>query len=108
MQKKILRITYNLKFNDTCRHIFKQNNIMTFYSNYIYSLIFFALTNKKFFDLNTHIHHHNTRNKDNIHLTNINLTKVKKVSYFSCIRMFNHLPNNIKSLDFNIKKHKIL
>jgi hypothetical protein len=28
--------------------------------------------------------------------------------YFSCIRMFNHLPNHIKSLDFNIKKHKKL
>jgi hypothetical protein len=106
MQKKILRIIYNLKFNDTCRNILKQNNIMNFYSNYMYSLILFALTNKKFFDLNTHIHQHNTRNKDNMHLTNINLTKVKKGPYFSCIRMFNHLPNNIKSIDFNIKNIK--
>jgi hypothetical protein len=53
-----------------------------------------------------HIHQHNTRNKDNMHLTNINLTKVKKRPYSSCIRMLNHLPNNINSLDFNIKKHK--
>ena len=80
---------------------------MTFYSNYVYSLILFALT-KKFFDLNTHVHQHNTRNNDNMHLTNINLTKVKKGPYFSCICMFNHLPNNIKSLDFNMKKHKKL
>ena len=36
----------------------------------------------------------------------MHLTKVKKAPYFSCVRMFNHLPNNIKSLDFNIKKHK--
>jgi hypothetical protein len=32
MQKKILRIIYNLKTTDTCRNIFTQNHIMTFYS----------------------------------------------------------------------------
>ena len=79
---------------------------MTLFSYYIYSLILFALNNKEFFDLNIHIHQHNIRNKGNMHLTNINLTKVKKGPYFSCIRMFNQLPNKFKSLDFNIKKHK--
>jgi len=83
-----------------------QNHIMTIFSYYMYSLILFALNNKKNFDLYVHIHQHNTRNKGNMHLTNINRTKVKKGPYFSCISMFNHLPNNIKSLDFNIKKHK--
>ena len=106
MQKEILRIIYNLKPRDTCRNVFMQNHIMTFFSYYIYSLILFASNNKEFFDLNAHIHQYNTRNKGNMHLTNISLTKVKKGPYFSSIRMFNHLPNNIKSLDFNIKKHK--
>jgi hypothetical protein len=43
-----------------------------------------------------------------MHLTIINLTKVKKGPYFSCIRMLNHLPDNIKTLNFNIKKQKEL
>jgi hypothetical protein len=106
MQKKILRIIHNLNTSDTCRNIFTQNHIMTFYSYYIYSLILFASNNKELFDLNTHIHQYNTRNKENIYLTNMNLTKVKKGLYFSFIRMFYNLPNNIKSLDSNIKKHK--
>ena len=92
MQKKILRIIYNLKPNDSCRDIFKQNYITTFFSYYIYSLILYASKNKKQFELNLDIHQHNTRNKDNMHLSNINLVKVQKGPYFSCIRMFNHLP----------------
>jgi hypothetical protein len=106
MQKKILRIIYNLNPRDTCRNTFTQNHIMIFYSYYIYSLILFALNNKELFDLNIQIHQYNTRIKDNMHLTNMNFTKVKKGPCFSCIRMFNHLPNNVKSLDFNIKTHK--
>jgi hypothetical protein len=65
-----------------------------------------VFNNRNLFDLNTHIHQHDTRNKDNILLTNINLAKVKKGPYFSCTLMFNHLPNNMKSLDLGIKKHK--
>jgi hypothetical protein len=56
MQKKMLRIIYNLKTTDTCRNIFTQNHIMTFYSCYICSLILFVFNNRNLFDLNTHIH----------------------------------------------------
>jgi hypothetical protein len=63
MQKKILRRIYNLKATDSCRNIFIQNKLMTFYSYYIYLLILFVLNNRKLFDLNVHIHQHDTRNK---------------------------------------------
>ena len=106
MQKRILRIIYNLKPTDSCRNTFKQNSIMTFFSYYIYSLILFVSKNKNQFKLNVDIHQHDTRSKDNIYLPNINLDKVKRGPHFSCIRMFNHLPRNIKALDFNISKHK--
>ena len=43
-----------------------------------------------------------------MHLSNINLVKVQKGPYFSCIRTFNHLSKNIKALNFNTKKHKRL
>ena len=55
MQKRILRIIYNLKPTDSCRNTFKQNNIMTFFSYYIYSLILFVSKNKNQFKLNVDI-----------------------------------------------------
>lgn len=46
LQKKILRIITNKKPRDSCRELFKDLQIMTLYSQYIYSLIFVVLNNK--------------------------------------------------------------
>ena len=35
MQKKLLRIIFNLNPTDSCRNIFKQNQIMTLYLYYM-------------------------------------------------------------------------
>ena len=58
------------------------------------------------FNLNTQVHQHDTRTKNDIHLPSIHLTKVKKGPYFSCIQMFNHLPERIISLDPMQRMHK--
>jgi hypothetical protein len=39
-QKKILRIIYNIGPRDSCRKIFKENHIFTFFSQYIYSYLY--------------------------------------------------------------------
>jgi hypothetical protein len=76
IKRKILRIIYNLKETESCRNIFVQNNLMTFYSYYIYSTILFVLNNRNLFNLNTQVNQHDTRSKNNFHLPSINLTKV--------------------------------
>jgi len=44
LQKRIIRIITNTKPRDSCREVFKNMEIMTLYSQYIYSLI--SLGNK--------------------------------------------------------------
>jgi hypothetical protein len=107
VQKKILRIIYNLKPRDSCRELFQLKQMMTMYSLYIYSLILFVINNGDL-ESNSAIHGYNTRNKNNFHPTNLNLTKVKKGPYYSCIKMYNHLPNSIKVHNHNIHKFKII
>ena len=107
-KKKILRIIYNLKPRDSCRELFQQKQIMTLYSLYIYSLILFVINNGDLFESNVEIHGYNTRIKNNFHPTNLNLTKVKKGPYYSCIKMYNHLPTSIKVHKHNIHKFKIV
>jgi hypothetical protein len=51
LQKKSLQIIYNIKPRDSCRKLFRDNLIMTFYSLYLYSLILFVTNNKCLFDL---------------------------------------------------------
>ena len=52
--------------------------IMTLYSQYIFSLILFAVKNKHLFTSNNEIHTYKTRNYLNFLLPTVNLTKFYK------------------------------
>jgi len=56
LQKKIVRIIFNTGIRESCREAFKNMQIMTFYSQYIFSLILFTVENKQLFTLNSEIH----------------------------------------------------
>jgi len=101
LQQKIIRIITNTRPRDSCREIFKNMQIMTLYSQYIYSIILFTVNNKHLFTPNNEIHKYNTRNNNNLHPALVNLTKFSKGPYISGIKVFNHLPQHLKTLDHN-------
>jgi hypothetical protein len=75
LQEKIIRIITNTRPRDSCREIFRNIQIMTLYSQNIYSIILFTVNNKHLFTTNNGIHKHNTRNNNNLHPALTNLTK---------------------------------
>jgi hypothetical protein len=75
--------------------------IMTLYSQYIYSLVLYTINNKHLFDKNNEIHKHKTRNNNNLHRPVANLSKFNKGAYVSGIKVFNYLPQYIKDLTDN-------
>jgi hypothetical protein len=79
---------------------------MTFYSCYIYSLILFVTNNTELFKFNKELHGHNTRINTNLYPKNVRLTKVTKGPHTTGIRVFNHLPQNIKVLLHNAQQFK--
>jgi len=97
-QKKIIRIITNTRPGDSCREVFKSMEIMTLYSQYIYSLILYTINNKHLFDTNNEIHKYKTRSNNNLHRPIANLSKFNKGAYISGIKVFNHLPQYIKAL----------
>jgi hypothetical protein len=106
LQKKIIRTITNTKPRDSCRDAFKKFQIMTLYSQYIYSLVLYTVNNKHLFEANNEIHKYETRNNNNLHLPLANLTKFSKGAYISGIKAFNHLPQSIKNLIKNQKHFK--
>ena len=106
LQKKILRIISNMKPRDSCRELFKNMQIIALYELYINSLILFVVNNKYLFALNNEIHKYNTRNKNNSHFPSVHLTRVSKGPYITGIKLYNHLPQIIKTLDHNSRKFK--
>jgi hypothetical protein len=81
LQKKILQMIYNIKPRDSCRKLFRDNQIMTFYSLYLYSLTLFVAKNKCLFDPNNAFHRYNTRVNKNLHLPSIHPMKYAKGPY---------------------------
>jgi len=76
------------------------------YSQYIYSLVLYTINNKHLFDTNNEIHKYKTRNNNNLHLPIANLSKFNKGAYISGIKVFNHLPQYIKTLTNDHKYFK--
>jgi hypothetical protein len=69
-------------------------------------LALFVIKNMEIFTPNSDIHTKNTRNKSNLYLPQIRLTKYQKCVYFAGIQIFNHLPQKIKELSNNTNKFK--
>jgi len=92
----------------SCREVFKSMEIMTLYSQYIYSLVLYTINNKYVFDTNNEIHkyEYKTRNNNNLHRPMANLSKFNKGAYISGIKVFNHLPQYIKTLTNDHKYFK--
>ena len=106
IQKRILRIITNKSKHDSCRHLFKQLQILTLPSQYILSLLVFVAKNRNLFLSNSEIHNLNTRYNYNSHLPTTNLTLVQKGVLYSGSKIFNNLPPHIKSLSDDFKHFK--
>ena len=105
-QKRIVRIIMKAKARDSCREMFSKLGILTLYSQYIFSTLMFVVKHKDIFTINVELHKINTRQKLDLHVPSVSLTKVQKGVYYSGITLFNFLPLNIKKVAHNINKFK--
>jgi hypothetical protein len=106
LQKRIIRIITNTGVRESCREAFKNLEIMA-YSQYIFSLILFAVKKKHLFTSSKEIHTYKTRNYLNFHLPTVSLTKFYKGPYVSGTKAFSHLPWHIKILVSDMKCFKL-
>jgi len=88
--------------------MFKKLNILPLHSQYILSLLLFVVKNIEEFISNSEVHSSNIRHRSDLYAPSIKLTKYQKAVYYSGIKIFNHLPQNIKNLSWNVKKFKLV
>jgi len=105
-KKKIIRIITNTASHDSCCQPFKQLQVLSLPSQYIFSLLIFVNKNRGLFQSNSEIHDLNTRFNHNLHLPSANLTLVQKAVLCSGSKIYNHLPLNIKVLSNDTKIFK--
>jgi hypothetical protein len=98
IQKTMIRIMTNLAPRDSCRVMFQELRILSLYSQYIYSVLIYLAGNIQLYTMNREVHNYNTRISSDLHLPNANLTKYQKGVYYMGIKLYYHLPTDIKNL----------
>jgi len=106
IKKRIIRIITITGSRDSCRQLYKQLQILSLPSQYIFSLLAFVNKNRGLFQSNSEIHDLNTHFNHNFHLLSTNLTLVQKAILYSGSKIYNHLPSNIKVLSNDTKFSK--
>jgi len=92
LQKKIIRIMMGCRIRDSCRKLFLNLENLPLPSQYILSLLLFMIRNKNQFQVNSEIHHINTRQHANLHQPSVNSRKYQKglhcvgVKVLTCFR----------------------
>ena len=97
IQKRI-RILANKGKREPCRDLYKQLQILTLLSQYIFSLLVFVVKHRNLFVSNSEIHNINTRCNYDLHLPTTRLTLMQKWVLYLGSRIYNHLPFHIKGL----------
>ena len=106
LQKRTIRTMMNVDNRVSCQKLFKKLNILPLHSQYILSLLLFVVKNINEFKYNFDVHSINTRHRADLFPPTTTLSKYHKGVYYSGIKLFNHLPQHIKRLSYNIKKFK--
>jgi hypothetical protein len=103
IQKNVIGIMMGLKERDSCRDSFKEMEIFPLCSQYIYSLMLHTVNNINLFTRNTEVHNIDTRQNINLFLPSTSSTKVQKGAHYSGIKIYNHLPRELKQLSSDQK-----
>jgi hypothetical protein len=104
LQKRAIRVIMNAGNRVSCHELCKKLNILPLHSQYILSLLLFVVKNIEEFASNSEVHSINSHHRSDFYPPSIKFTKYQKGVYYSGIKIFDHLPQNIKKLPWNIKK----
>ena len=86
-QTRTIRVIVNSSSGTFCHELFKELQILTLHSQYIYSLLMFFINNRQLIKSNSDVHNLSTRYNSDMHLPTANLT----ILFYLGIIMYNHL-----------------
>jgi len=92
IQKRTIRVIVNSSIRTSGRELFKELQILTLHSQYIYSLLMSVINNRYLFKLNSDVHNLSTRHNSDLHLSTANPTIFQKGALYSGIKMCNNSP----------------
>jgi hypothetical protein len=106
LQKQAIRTLLLLNRTHSCRNAFPNLKILTLTNVYIYKLSILIHRKRNILAVPQNIHYHNIRSKNELRLPKVHLTVTQKGPLYNGIKIYNHLPSDIKHLE-QLKKFKL-
>jgi hypothetical protein len=102
LQKKVVRMMTGLKTGESFTLKFKELKTLTVISLYMLEVLSYMKKYRGSITENSVIHEHNTRRKTDLHIQSCRTSLFQKSVINIVIKLFNHLPSELKQLhDFN-------
>jgi hypothetical protein len=101
-QKRAIRVMLWLNPRSSCKEGYKRLGILTVPSLYIYSMMMFIVRNCNIYQMNSAVHQIYTRQFGNLHVSSVRLSLIQRGVFYSSIRIFNNLTQNIQVLIDNV------
>jgi len=98
LQKRCIRSMFSLDWRDSCKPYFRNYGILTLSGMYIVETALFLRKHKEFFESAQREHYYGTRFKDMYNPPQTRLTNFQNNIYNHSIKIYNHLPDEIKKL----------
>lgn len=98
LQKRLIRLLYNIGPRESCRQHFVDNKILTVASIYILNIIKYVKRNIHDFKLNSDNHSYNTRYGETLSITYHKTATYEKSPQYKGIQLYNKLPIEIKDV----------
>lgn len=105
IQKRIIRLMFNIKKRSSCRTIFKENRILTFCGIYILKCCLYVRCNMRLFNNNSSNHNYSTRNGEKLLPPQHRTAAYQRSAYYNCIKVYNNIPSEIRALN-SLGKYK--
>lgn len=105
LQKRCMRILYGKVSDESVRAVFTEENFLTLSGIYILEICLFVVKNMHLFKYKSDMRVRNVpmrqKDKNELYLPRIKCRIYKKSTYISAIRIYNHLPLDLKNLPIN-------
>ena len=107
LQKRIVRLLFNLDFRESCKTIFINKKLFTVPSIYIYKCLLYVKNNLESFECLSDHHVYNTRNKNILSIPLHRTSTYKESLHYNCIVLYNKLPCNVQNMAVSKYKNTV-
>lgn len=99
LQKRLIRLISNLRYNESCRTAFREKKILTLPCIYIFKCLMYTKNNLNLFVQVANTHPYKTRHGKLLSIPSHRTTSFKHSSWYNCVNLYNALPESVREIN---------